>query len=73
VYAAASDSERTRAMLEFVYQRYAEDPGQRWPWLAHAALVARHKLHDDALADKYAKALRERAVRPGIPAWVREL
>ena len=73
VYAAASDTARTRVMLEFVYQRYAEDPGRRWPWLAHAALVARHKLHDDALADKYAKALRERAVRPGVPAWVREL
>ena len=73
VYGAASDASRTRVMLEFVYARYADDPARRWPWLAHATLVARHRLHDEALANKYAQALRERAVGPGIPAWVREL
>ncbi len=73
VYAAVGDQARTRVMLEFVHERFADDPARRWPWLAHAALVARHRLHDEALARKYARALREHATGPGVPAWVREL
>jgi hypothetical protein len=73
VYAAVGDPARTRVMLEFVYERFADDPARRWPWLAQAALVARHRLHDEALAQKYAQALRAKATAPGVPAWVREL
>lgn len=73
VYAAVGDPARTRVMLEFVHERFADDPARRWPWLAHAALVARHRLHDEALARKYAQALREKATAPDVPPWVREL
>ncbi len=73
VYAAVSDPARCRLMLEFVYARFAEDPDRRWPWLAHAALVARHRLHDLPLARRYAQAIRLRATGPGVPAWAREL
>lgn len=72
VYAAVDDPARIRLMLDFVYQRFGEDPQRRWPWLAHAALVAHHRLHDPALARKYAAAIRTQAGGQ-VPAWVRQL
>lgn len=73
VYAAVSDPVRARLMLDFVYDHYRADPQRRWPWLAHAALVARHQLHDMALARRYAEALRTQAGAAQLPAWAREL
>jgi len=73
VYGAVSDPARARLMLDFVYARFAEDPNRRWPWLAHAALVARHRLHDLPLARRYAQAIRLQATGPHVPPWAREL
>lgn len=73
VYGAVSDPARARLMLDFVYARFAEDPNRRWPWLAHAALVAKHRLHDLPLARRYAEAIRLRATGPQVPPWAREL
>ena len=73
VYGAVSDPARARVMLEFVYARFGEDPDRRWPWLAHAALVARHRLHDVPLARRYARAIRLQATGPRVPAWAREM
>src|SRR5438034_1197957 len=52
VYAEVPDEARSRIALEFVYQEFLKDPNRRWPWLAHAALLARHRLGDLALADR---------------------
>jgi hypothetical protein len=73
VYGAVGDPVRTRLMLDFVYAQFGADPDHRWPWLAHAALVARHRLHDLPLARRYAQAIRLQATGPGVPAWAREL
>jgi hypothetical protein len=73
VYGSVSDPARARLMLDFVYARFAEDPNHRWPWLAHAALVAKHRLHDLPLARRYAAAIREQATGANVPAWAREL
>lgn len=73
VYAAVSDPPRARLMLDLVYRRYREDPARRWPWLAHAALVARHQLNDMALARQYAQALRTQSGASALPLWAREL
>jgi len=73
VYGSVSDPARARLMLDFVYARFQEDPNRRWPWLAHAALVARHRLHDLPLARRYAQAIRLQATGPGVPPWAREL
>lgn len=42
IYAEAPDPARSRTALEFVYREFFRDPERRWPWLAHAALVAKH-------------------------------
>jgi hypothetical protein len=60
-------------MTEFVYQQFAVDPNRRWPWLAHAAFVAKHRLKDLPLARKYAQALRLQATGPEVPAWVQQM
>jgi hypothetical protein len=73
VYGAVHDPARVRIMLDWIARRFDEDPGRRWPALAHAALLARHRLHDAALAQRYAQALRLRATGPGVPPWVRDL
>jgi hypothetical protein len=73
VYGAVSDPVRVRLMLDFVYARFGEDPNRRWPWLAQAALVAKHRLHDLPLARQYARALRLQASGPEVPPWAREL
>lgn len=73
VYGAVRDPARVRIMLEWIARRYAEDPGRRWPWLAQAALLARHRLHDTPLALRYARDIRLQAAGPGVPQWAREL
>jgi len=54
IYAEVPDAARSRTMLEFVHQAFLEDPNRRWPWLAHAALLAKHRLKDLPLARRYA-------------------
>ncbi|GGZ06496.1 hypothetical protein ACFFTM_18835 [Pseudoduganella plicata] len=71
VYAAVPDPERVRTMLDFVERHFAADPARRWPWMAQAALIARHRLHDLPLARRYARELRLRA--PDAPAWARQM
>jgi len=73
VYGVVPDAQRKRVMLEFVYQRFFEDPGRRWPWLAHAAIVAKHRLRDLPLALKYARAITDYAHGAGVPDWARHM
>lgn len=73
VYAEVSDEGRQRQMLEFVYQQFMHDPDRRWPWLAHAALLAKHRLRDLPLALRYAKAITEHATGPDVPHWARDM
>ncbi len=57
VYAQVPDEPKQRQMLELVYRHFLADPNRRWPWLAHAAIMARHRLKDQPLALRYAQAL----------------
>lgn len=62
-----------RAFCEFVYGQFFVDPNHRWPWLAHAALLAKHRLKDLPLALKYARAMSQYATGSQVPAWVRQM
>jgi hypothetical protein len=73
VYAAVPDPSRQRQMLAFVHDRFDADTARRWRWLAHAAIVARHRLGDLPLATLYARALTERATDPSVPGWARQM
>jgi hypothetical protein len=73
VYAETTDSARSRMALQFVYEAFLEDPDRRWPWLAHAALLAKHRLKDLELARRYAQALERRTTAPDIPLWAKQM
>jgi hypothetical protein len=71
VYSQIPDPARTRMMFEFVHQQFMRDPNHRWRWLAHATLMAKHRLHDDALALRYARDLTRYAT--AAPGWARQM
>ncbi|MCC6611461.1 MAG: hypothetical protein IT515_17540 [Burkholderiales bacterium] len=72
-YADVPDPVRSRKMLEFVYRAYFADPNRRWPWLAHAAIIAKHELKDLPLALRFADALEKNTTTPSAPLWVRQM
>lgn len=73
IYAEVPDPVRQRAMLEFVYEQFFADPERRWPWLAHAAYIARHELRDLPLARRYAAAIQQHVHGPAVPLWARQM
>jgi hypothetical protein len=73
LYAQVPDEGKQRQMLEFVYRQFLVDPERRWPWLAHAAIMAKHRLHNLPLALRYANALAQHATAPSIPHWVSQM
>jgi hypothetical protein len=73
VYGQVPDAAKQRQMLAFVSRQFPRDPKRRWPWMGHAAIMARHRLHDTELALQYARTLRQYATDPSIPHWVRQL
>lgn len=73
LYSQVPDEARQRLMLDFAYRRFFADPNRRWQWLAHAALVARHRLHDLPLALKYAEAIAKHATSLDAPHWAQQM
>jgi hypothetical protein len=73
LYGEVSDAPRQRRMLEFVHRKYLEDPARRWPWLAHAVLVAKHRLKDLPLALKFAQTLADTPNNSAVPTWARQM
>ena len=73
VYAGVPSPDQKITMFEFVYRNFLDDPNRRWPWLASAAIGAKHQLHDLPRALRYARALTEYATGPGVPAWARDM
>jgi len=71
LYAQVPDAGRTRTMLEFVHDQFGVDPDRRWQWLAHAAIMTKHRLNDLPTALRYAHAIRDRAQQ--APAWARQM
>jgi hypothetical protein len=74
LYADIPDAaEKQHKMLDFVYREYLKDPNRRWPWLAHATILAKHQLKDLPLARQYAAALQQNTTTPDAPVWVRQM
>ncbi len=69
VYSQVPDGARQRIILDFVFDKFREDPVRRWRWLAHASIIARHRLGDAQLALTYARAIATEANDPAVPSW----
>lgn len=73
LYTQVPDANKQRLMLDFAYRQFLAAPDQRWSWLAHAAIVAKHQLHDLPLALKYAQAIAKQATGAGVPHWAQQM
>lgn len=73
IYAEIADPVKARLMLDFIAAEFAADPNRRWPALAHAALLAKHRLKDLPLARRYAAAIQQRATDESIPLWAKQM
>ncbi|MBZ0104543.1 MAG: hypothetical protein K8H84_02835 [Sulfuricella denitrificans] len=73
LYTQVPDPARQKQMLEFTYRHFFAAPDLRWQWLAHAAIVAKHRLHDLPLALKYSRAIARHANGPGVPHWAQQM
>lgn len=73
IYAEVDDPRKAREMLAFIHDAFPEDPNGRWPWLAQAAHVAKHRLKDLSLALRYAADLERLTTDPAIPLWARQM
>jgi hypothetical protein len=71
VYSQVPDETRQRQMLDFVHREFLRDPDRRWRWLAHAAIVAKHRLADMPLALRYAEDIARHA--RGAANWARQM
>jgi hypothetical protein len=71
MYAQVADETKQRQMLAFVHGEFLRDPNRRWRWLAHAALIAKHRLGDMRLALRYAEDITRHA--RGAANWARQM
>lgn len=73
IYGQVNDPQRQRVMLDFVRDAFVERPLQRWRWLAHATIIAQHRLGELELALEYARLLATHTAPGEIPFWARDL
>ena len=52
---------------------FLDAPDRRWPALAQAALIAKHRLKDLELARRYAAAIARNVRSPDVPLWARQM
>ncbi len=71
IYGQVPDPAKQRQMCDFVRAQFDLDPNRRWRWLAHCAIVAKHRLRDERLALAYAEAIaRDARLASG---WARQM
>jgi hypothetical protein len=71
LYGQVNDAARQRAMCDFVHQEFLARPNARWRWLAHCAIMARHRLKDMPLALRYAEDIAQLAGKAS--SWARQM
>ncbi len=71
LYGQVPDANKQRVMCDFVHARFLEAPDLRWRWLAHCAIMAKHRLRDPELALRYAADITRHA--GGASGWARQM
>jgi len=71
LYGQVPDEAKQRRMCAFVRDQFGRDPDRRWRWLAHCAIMAKHRLKDVSLALQYAEEI-ARQTR-AAPNWARQM
>jgi hypothetical protein len=73
LYAQVPNENKQRMMLDFIYREFLIDPNRRWPALAHASVIAKHRLKDLPLALKYANAIANNTTAKEVPSWAKQM
>ena len=74
VYSFIKDKEKVRKMIVFVRGAFAQNPGQRWQWMAGATTLAKNEVEDIDLALEMAQELRVGIEGiEGVPSWARQM
>lgn len=73
IYSAVANTEKQRRVFDFIERNFKQQPNTRWRWLAHAAIMAQHRLHDNQLALHYARLLRQYATGKEVPSWAQQM
>lgn len=73
VYGNIQNPEKQRKMMDFVFEKFNQNPDKYWRWLANAIITAKHELKDNKLALKYANALSEKATGEDVPYWAKDM
>ena len=63
--------DRQRVMCDFVHREFMARPDARWRWLAHCAIMAKHRLKDAPLALRYAEDIARHAGKASN--WARQM
>jgi len=71
LYGQVADARKQLAMCEFVHSRFLQAPDARWRWLAHCAIMAKHRLQDRELALRYATEITLHA--GAASSWARQM
>ena len=71
LYGQVADARKQRTMCEFVHSRFLQAPAARWRWLAHCAIMAKHRLQDRELALRYATEITLHA--GAASSWARQM
>jgi hypothetical protein len=71
LYGQVPDEARQRNMCAFVHRQFLQQPNARWRWLAHCAIMARHRLKDITLALLYAEDITRHAGKAS--GWARQM
>lgn len=72
-YAEVQDEEKQRKMVQYVSEKFIEDPNARWPFMAHAVYIAKHRIKDVQLALACARTMREYARGDNVPYWAKQM
>lgn len=72
VYTTTRDEPRLRLILDFIEQRFDDDPQLHWRRLIEASLIAKHRLQDLELALRLAEKVAAQPANVEMPAWARD-
>ncbi len=72
-YAEVPVPDKQRQMIQFIQKKFMQAPNQRWPAMAHAVYIAKHRIKDLELAAACARLLRIHATAENVPNWARQM
>ncbi len=72
-YGEVADENKQRMMINYISKKFIENPDERWPFMAHAVFIAKHRIKDLPLALECANLIRQYATGANVPYWAKQM